>query len=178
MPVAVRPATPADIAALRRMKRELLAFENSLHVDTASDDDWRRDGFGPHAQFHAFVAEVDRQIVGMVTYSKRGFPGWRGRAFFVHDLYVDAAHRRRGCARALMAALAAKAQAQNAAFVELTVHANNDARNFYSRLGFAHVSHCMSYAAAQPALHALAGTSARLLSFPPQERARAQNKAG
>jgi GNAT superfamily N-acetyltransferase len=161
MSIAVRPATPADIPALCRMKMSLLALEDSLHVSTASEDDWRRDGFGPNAKFTALIAEIDGAPAGMATFSKRGFPGWDGSAFFLHDLYVEEVHRGRGCARALMAALAAEAQAENAAFIELTVDASNRAREFYQRMGFAHVSHCMTYVAAQPALSQLAAAAPR-----------------
>ena len=152
----IRSAVPSDIPALMRMKERLLTLEDSLHVATASEADWRRDGFGPRALFHALIAEIDGAAVGMTTYSRRGFPGWKGCAFFLHDLYVEESFRGRGCARALMAHLAAEAQAQNAAFIELTVDAANRARQFYERIGFAHVSHCMSYIAAQPVLRALA----------------------
>jgi len=161
--VSVRPATPADIPALMRMKASLLALEDSLHVATASEADWRRDGFGPQALFQALIAEISGEAAGMATYSRRGFPGWKGCAFFLHDLYVDEAFRGRGCARALMAQLAAEAKAKNAAFIELTVDAGNTARKFYERVGFAHVRHCMSYVAAQPALHKLAAEAAPAL---------------
>jgi len=157
--VIIRPATPADIPALHRMKTSLLALEDSLHVGTASEADWRRDGFGPQSQFTALVAEIDGDVIGMAIYSKRGFPGWNGAAFFMHDLYVEDAWRRHGYARALMARLAAEAQAQNVAFIELTVDAGNSARQFYQRMGFAHVSHCMTYVAAQPALRELAAAA-------------------
>jgi GNAT superfamily N-acetyltransferase len=158
MPIVVRPATPADIPALCRMKRSLLALEDSLHVGTASESDWRRDGFGPNATFNALIAEVDDAAAGMATFSRRGFPGWAGSAFFLHDLYVEETHRRRGIARALMAHLAGLARAEGVAFIELTVDKDNKARKFYERVGFAHVSRCMSYIAAQPAMQELAET--------------------
>jgi len=156
MSLIARHATPADIPALMRMKAALLASEDSLHVGVGSEDDWRRDGFGPMPKFQALVAEVAGVAAGMAIFSKRGFPGWGGSAFFLHDLYVDEAYRRRGCARALMAQLAIEAQVQNAAFIELTVNADNGAREFYRRMGFDHVSHCMTYIAAQPTLRSLA----------------------
>ena len=108
------------------------------------------------AKFTALVADVDGAAVGMAIYSKRGFPGWSGTTFFLHDLYVEKAHRGCGCARALMARLSAEAKAQNAAFIELTVD-NEQKRQFYERLGFNHVSHCMTYIAAQPAVRASRG---------------------
>jgi GNAT superfamily N-acetyltransferase len=156
---SIRAATPADIPALRRMKLKLLALENSLHVGTASEADWRRDGFGPAAKFTALVADVGGSAIGMAIYSRRGFPGWNGTTFFLHDLYVEEDHRGCGYARALMARLSAEARAQNAAFIELTVDKNNSARQFYQRLGFNHVSHCMTYVAAQPAVQQLAVTA-------------------
>jgi len=160
-PVIVRPATPADIPALCCLKLKLLALENSLHIGTASEDDWLRDGFGAAAKFTALVADADGAVVGMAIYSKRGFPGWNGTTFFVHDLYVEEAHRGRGCARALMMRLAAEAQAEKAAFIELTVDKNNEARKFYERVGFAHVSQCMAYVAAQPVLPQMAAGKER-----------------
>ena len=159
----IRPATPADIPALMRMKASLLALEDSLHVATASEADWRRDGFGAQALFHALVADIDGAAVGMAIYSRRGFPGWKGCAFFLHDLYVEETFRGRGCARALLAQLAAEAQAQDAAFIELTVDAANNARAFYARVGFTQLDHCMTYLAARPALDALAAEASRAL---------------
>ncbi len=138
---------------------KLLAAESSLHIGTASEDDWRRDGFGARAKFTALVAEYDSAVVGMVIYEKRGFPGWNGTALFMHDLFVEEAQRGRGCARALMAHLAGVAQAEGAAFIELTVDKDNKAREFYERVGFAHVSQCMNYVAAQPALAQLAAAA-------------------
>ena len=160
MSSAVRPATADDVPALRRMKTSLLALEGSLHVATASEADWRRDLFAPDARFSALVAEAGGKAVGMVTYEKRGFPGWSGCAFFMHDLYVDEAYRGRGLARTLMVRLAAEAETHKAAFIELTVDAANGAREFYARMGFAHVRHCMTYIAAQPALRDLTASAA------------------
>lgn len=152
----IRPASPADIPALCRMKGKLLALENALHVATASEDDWRRDGFGEAPKFTAWMAELHGAIIGMAIYSQRGFPGWAGTSLFVHDLYVEEEHRGRGFARAMLARIAADAKAQNATFLELNVHKANSARKFYQRLGFTNVSHCMVYVAALPAVQQLA----------------------
>jgi GNAT superfamily N-acetyltransferase len=154
--VTIRPAATADIPALMRMKAALLTLEDSMHVHTATAEDWRRDGFGPQAFFHALVADISSVPVGMATYSTRGFPGWKGCAFFLHDLYVEEVFRGLGCARGLMAHLAAEALRQNTAFIELTVDATNSARRFYERIGFTHVAHCTTYIAAQPELRRLA----------------------
>jgi GNAT superfamily N-acetyltransferase len=127
------------------------ALEDSLHVGTASEDDWRRDGFGPTAKFNALIAEIDGRTGrhGHFQQTRLSRLGWQ-RFFPARPL------RRGSPSRALMAALAAQAQAENAAFIELTVDTSNRAREFYQRMGFAHISHCMTYVAAQPALGQLA----------------------
>jgi hypothetical protein len=77
----VRPAEPADIPALMRLKRLLALDENALHAVRASAADWLRDGFGPRPGFTAFVAEIANPpiVVGMATCSRRTIPAGPGR---------------------------------------------------------------------------------------------------
>jgi GNAT superfamily N-acetyltransferase len=151
----IRPAAVADIAALRRLKDELLALENSAHVGNATEMDWRRDGFGPSAHFTCVVAEQDKTVIGVAIYSLRRFPGWNGIAAFLHDLYVQPRFRRQGVARALVAQVAADCLTCGVTFIELDVHAKNSARLFYARLGFEQVTDCATYVAPARALRAL-----------------------
>jgi len=141
---AVRAAEPPDIPALMRLKLMLAESENSAHAVRASAADWLRDGFGEHAGFCAFVAELNRtvvgnSIVGMATCSRR-----------------VTAHRRRGIAGALMARVAAYACELGSPIVELTVRADNPAQTFYRQNGFAHLPHCLTYVLAGSPLAALA----------------------
>ena len=52
----VRPAVPADIPALMRMKYDLACEDGTADCIGASDQDWLRDGFGSNARFTAAVA--------------------------------------------------------------------------------------------------------------------------
>jgi ribosomal protein S18 acetylase RimI-like enzyme len=158
IPFRIRPAEPADIPALMRVKRLLAADENSLHAVRASAADWLRDGFGPHPGFIAFVAEIEsaKSVVGMATLSRRTITGWNGSVVFLQDLYVEADYRNSGIARALVARVAAYAHDLGSPIVELTVRADNPAQEFYQRNGFAHLPHCLTYVLAGPALEALA----------------------
>jgi ribosomal protein S18 acetylase RimI-like enzyme len=159
-PFYVRAATPADVPALMRLKRLLAQGENSLHAVCATAADWLRDGFGPGAGFSAFVAEARHEntgtVIGMATCSRRTITGWNGPVIFLQDLFVDADYRRRGVARALMARVAAHASDLGSPIVELTVRADNPARDFYQRNGFAHLPLCLTYVLAGSALTALA----------------------
>jgi GNAT superfamily N-acetyltransferase len=167
----VRAAQPHDIPALMRLKRLLAAGEDSLHAVNASEANWLRDGFGPHAGFTAFVAEstgaaqgdpgigdhiMGNRIVGMATCSRRIITGWNGPVIFLQDLFVEPDHRAHGVARALMAQVAALAGDLGSPIVELTVRADNPAQQFYLRSGFQPIPQCLTYVLAGPALLALA----------------------
>jgi len=92
----VRPAMPADVPALLRLKRQLAIMENAEFVLRATAQDWLRDGFGPRAQFTAFVAEQAGAVVGMATASERYYTSWAGCTLYVQDIYVDPPWRGRG----------------------------------------------------------------------------------
>jgi ribosomal protein S18 acetylase RimI-like enzyme len=153
----IRAAGPADVPALMRLKRLLAEAEDSLHAVRASAADWLRDGFGPHAGFTAYVADIGSTVVGMATCSRRTITGWNGPIVFLQDLFVEPAHRRRGIAEALVARVAALARELGSPIVELTVRAdNNSAQTFYQRAGFLPLPQCLTYVLAGTALDALA----------------------
>lgn len=153
----IRAAQPADVPALMRLKRLLAEAEDSLHAVRAGTADWLRDGFGPHAGFTAYLAEVGSAAVGMATCSRRTITGWNGPILFLQDLFVEPTHRRRGIAEALIARVAALAHELGSPIVELTVRAdNNPAQTFYQSAGFLPLPQCLTYVLAGPALDALA----------------------
>ena len=152
----VRAAQPVDIPELIRLKRLLAQDEDSVHAVRANAADWLRDGFGPNAGFTAFVAEIGDAVIGMATCSQRVITGWSGPIVFLQDLFVEPEYRKRGVARALTARVAAHAHKLGSPIVELTVRADNPARAFYQRNGFAHLPQCHTYVLAGPALAALA----------------------
>jgi ribosomal protein S18 acetylase RimI-like enzyme len=156
----IRAAQPRDIPALMRLKRLLAQAEDSLHALSASEADWLRDGFGAEAGFIAFVAQTADTagdgIVGMATCSRRKLTGWNGPVVFLQDLFVEAAYRKHGVARALMARIAALACEIGSPIVELTVRSDNSAQAFYQRSGFEPLPQCLTYVLSGPALAALA----------------------
>jgi len=154
----VRTAVPSDISALIAMKWQLAILESAELAMRATERDWLRDGFGPDARFHAYVAEGDAAVIGMVTVSERYYTGWAGFSVYIQDIYVAPAHRRRGVAGALVARVAACAVERGCPFVELTVRDDNPARKLYRRTGFAPVRHCGAYVLGGMALADLANT--------------------
>lgn len=160
VPVKIRDALPRDVPELMRLKRLLAEGEDALHALSASEADWLRDGFGPKPGFTAFVAErIDMAagaIIGMATCSQRVVTGWNGPVVFLQDLFVETEYRAQGIARALVARVAALARELGSPIVELTVHADNPAQQFYVSTGFQPLPQCLTFVISGPALEKLA----------------------
>lgn len=157
----IRPAIPADVPAVFRMKRALARDEGNEAVLLASEQDWLRDGFGAGARFHCLVAEYGGEPVGMVTYSAVYMTALAGPIFTIQDLYVEPERRKLGAGRALLARVAAVALERGVPLIELNVMDANPARKFYRRLGFGHLQQCLTYALGGDALTALAAAAGR-----------------
>ena len=157
--MALRVATPTDIPALMALKREMAIADGSEPLVDATVEDWVMGGFGPRPQFAAFVAEpeqADDDVVGMLIFNERYYAGWARPSFYVQDLYVVPAYRRRGIGRDLLARLSAHAVSRNAAMVEMHAHTANPAGQLYRRAGFQPQPQCRAYTLWGPALAKLA----------------------
>jgi GNAT superfamily N-acetyltransferase len=151
----VRPATPGDVPALFRMKRALTAMEGGDAILRATEEHWRRDGFGPAARFRSFIAEAAGRPAGMVTCSEVYMTALGGPVFSVNDIYVEPAQRRLGTGRKLLAAVAALALERGVPLIVLSVTDANPARSFYDRLNFRNLAGCLTYAIGGEPLMAL-----------------------
>jgi len=143
----IRAYEPArDLAEFRALNVEHQNFSRSLEpswpegkriVDEYSDyllkDVAARDGC-------IFMAEIDGAVAGMIcAVSRMGPHSPDDPAVFawVHDIYVRPAYRRRGVAKALMAAAEDFVKARGARELRLSViDRNADARAMYAELGF------------------------------------------
>jgi GNAT superfamily N-acetyltransferase len=136
MTLSVRPAAAGDEAEILRMIRALAAFEREPDAVKATEAMLARALFGDGAHVHAHLAERDGRAVGLALWFLN-FSTWTGRpGLYLEDLFVDAAERRSGVARALMVALAREAQARGCARMDWAVlDWNEEAMRFYERLG-------------------------------------------
>ena len=94
----IRPATEQDIPQLLPLMRALAKFEHYLDVFAVNEDILREQGFrNDPPDFHAFVADADGTLVGMLVYLPRslhrdrqtdavrqGAVRCRGRAWAAH----------------------------------------------------------------------------------------------
>lgn len=154
--VTVRPAVEADCATILRFVTDLAVFENEPDAVKATEEDFRRDGWGANPVFEALIAELDGAPVGFAL-CFRNYSTWEGRAgLFVEDLYVAPEARRFGVGRRLLAAVARRAVERGCRRVDLNVLHWNPARDFYDRVGFKHMEDWRPYRLTGAALAALA----------------------
>ena len=154
--IAIRNAGPDDAGTIVRLIRELAVYENLLEEVRISEADVLRDGFGARPCFECLLAEMDGDAVGFAIH-RPNYSTFEGRAgLFVEDLFVAERARRLGVGRMLMARLAAIARERGCSHMNLAVLHWNPAREFYDRIGFAHLEDWLPYGISGHALARLA----------------------
>ncbi len=157
--VAVRPAVESDCSTILAFVHDLAAFENESHSVKASEEDFRRNGWGDAPVFEALIAELDGAPVGFAL-TFRTFSTWEGQpGLFVEDLYVSPGARKHGVGRALLSAVARRAVERGYRRVDLNVLDWNPARGFYDRIGFRQLKEWLPYRLTGAGLAALASES-------------------
>lgn len=163
--IQIRPARENDCAQILQLVKELAAFEELSDQVRATEEDLRRDGFGPSPRFECLLAETyegsgtSPAVVGFalffLTYSTfAGRPG-----LYLEDIYVRETARGLGAGRQLLASLAAIARERDCPRLDLSVLHWNPARGFYEKLGIRPQSEWLSYRLEGNHLQELADTA-------------------
>src|SRR6516162_3995796 len=104
----VRRAIPQDAADITDMIHALAEFERAPEQCTVTETQISTALFNNSPTVHGHIAEVDGEIAAMALWFL-SFSTWDGVAgIYLEDLFVRPRFRRRGLARALLAALAAE----------------------------------------------------------------------
>ena len=132
----VRPATPADVPAILQLIIALATYEREPDAVRATEQSLTESLFAQDAQVHAYVAELDEDIVGIAIWFLN-YSTWTGRpGLYLEDLFVADAARGTGAGKALFQALAREAQARGCARIDWAVlDWNTPAMDFYRALG-------------------------------------------
>ncbi len=140
MNVVVRPADPADAAALVALARAVGGEPEGWLI---SDSTWRSVGderryvraIRRHPDAAVLVALLGEELVGRLSLARDPHPASRHVADL--GLMVSSAHRRRGVGRALLGAAEAWAGPAGIRKLELHVFPHNDAaRRLYESCGY------------------------------------------
>jgi ribosomal protein S18 acetylase RimI-like enzyme len=145
--VFVRPATPADLAAIGRLGALLVRLHHDLDPDrfiAATPQTERSYGsfLGSQLAEPGIVVLVAERAGEVVGYTYAGIEGTdymslRGPAGALYDILVDPAHRGRGVGRMLLDATLEALRAKGAPRVVLsTAEGNEPAQRLFARAGF------------------------------------------
>ena len=135
-PYHIRPGAAQDIPDLMRLINDLAAYERAPNEVENSEaqllEDWQH-----HESFKFLVAEAKDRVVGISLYYPR-YSTWKGRCYYLEDLYVEPAYRGVGIGLALIEATANEARKAGAGRLDWQVIDWNDpAVKFYKQLGAA-----------------------------------------
>lgn len=131
-----REAALQDIPLILSLIRELAEYEREPDAVRCTEDDLRRDGFGPNPKFRVILAEWNGAPAGMALFFNY-YSTWQGRAgIYLEDLFVRPEFREKGVGKALMIQLARTAIAENYYGLRWEVlNWNETAMEFYRHLG-------------------------------------------
>ena len=135
-PTLIRPATPADVALILELIRELADYEKLAHEAVADAASLQRDLFGERRYADVLIAEVAGEGAGFALFFHNystflGKPG-----LYLEDLFVRPRFRGLGLGKRLMQELARIALDRGCGRFEWSVlDWNTPAIEFYRRLG-------------------------------------------
>lgn len=97
----IRKATRDDMSQVLGLINELAVFEKEPDAVEVTVSDLELNGFGPKANFHCFVAEVNGKVQGIALVYNR-FSTWKGNVLHLEDLIVSDELRGHGIGGALL----------------------------------------------------------------------------
>lgn len=131
----IRKGTPNDMPAVLDLITELAVFEKEPDAVVISTEDLVRDGFSENPLFHTFVAEVNKEIIGVALYYYR-FSTWKGKTIHLEDLIVKENNRGTGAGFALYSEIIKQGKKDNVRRIEWNVlDWNTPAIAFYEKSG-------------------------------------------
>ena len=134
--IKTRPATAADVPTILGFIRALAEYESLTHLMQATEQQLRTHLFGDRPAAEVLIGLLDGEPAGFALFFPNfstflGLPG-----IYLEDLFVIPAARRRGVAKALLAAVAELAVRRGCGRLEWSVlDWNQPAIDFYQRHG-------------------------------------------
>jgi GNAT superfamily N-acetyltransferase len=168
-PTVIRPAAPGDAGPIVEMVHQLADFERAPDQCTLTEPALAAALFGPDPVAGCHVGQVGDEVAAMALWF-RNFSTWDGVAgIHLEDLFVRPQFRRRGLARALLAALARECLERGYSRLGWSVlDWNAGAIAFYESVGARPMPEWIGYRVDGPALSAL--TSWPLILMKPKPR--------
>jgi GNAT superfamily N-acetyltransferase len=132
----IREATPADVALLLVLFRELAEYERMSEELKATEELIHEALFGAGPAAEALIAEREGEVAGYALFYPTFSTFLSIQGIWLEDLYVRPEHRRGGTGRALLATVAARLRERGGGRLEWSALEWNElALGFYRGLG-------------------------------------------
>jgi GNAT superfamily N-acetyltransferase len=133
--IIIRRATKEDIGLVRDLVMELAIFERAPEEVTSSLADYIQEGFSDNPLFTANLIYLNDKLAGFSLWYYR-FSTWKGRRFYLEDLYIKEAYRGKGLGKNLINEAIAEAKRMKCTGMMWQVlDWNQPAIDFYNTLG-------------------------------------------
>jgi len=158
--LTIRSATVNDIPVILDFIRRLAEYERAPDAVVATEEDLKRDGFGPEPKYRCVLAEWNNTPSGFAFYFYI-YSTWIGRpGLYLEDLFVLPEMRGKGIGKALLRHLARIAVRENCYGMRWQVlDWNEPSIRFYESLGATMLKDWETMRLMGPALARLAGGS-------------------
>ncbi len=157
--LSIRNATINDVPLILDFIRKLAEYEREPNAVVATEDDLRRDGFGPDPKYHCLVAEWDNTPSGFAFFFFN-YSTWLGKpGLYLEDIFVLPEMRGKSIGKALLQRLAQIAVEEKCYGMRWQVLKwNEPALKFYNTLGATIMDEWETMRLMEPALSRLAGS--------------------
>jgi GNAT superfamily N-acetyltransferase len=134
--ITIRAAQANDVPSLMKMIHDLALFEKAPEKVWNTEAQLMQDGFGTQPKYQAWVADAGAKgLVGMAI-AFEAYSTWKGRFYYLDDLYIHPDFRRRQIGEQLIQAVVDYARQHHYPMVKWQVlEWNENAIAFYEKLG-------------------------------------------
>lgn len=133
MEVKIRRAIKEDGEAMMQLVKELALYEKAPQEVTVDFNHFIESGFGEKPVWWAYVAEVDRKVIGFALYYIR-YSTWKGQRLYLEDILVTEPFRGKGIGKLLFDRLIEEAKEKKlSGMVWQVLEWNEPAINFYKK---------------------------------------------
>ena len=131
--ITIRTATAKDVPTIMKLVRELAEFEKAPNEVVNTEAIMIEQGFGLNPAFHAIVAEIGGNVIGMSVFYY-SYSTWKGKSIYIDDIIINEAFRGKGIGSKLMEATILKAKQENVGKLHWQVLKWNEAAiKFYQK---------------------------------------------
>lgn len=101
MNIEIKRAQASDVPEILALVKALALFEKAPEQVSVSAQDYLENGFGPNALFESNLIYCEGQLAGFSLWYYR-FSTWKGKRFYLEDLYIKEEYRGRGLGKRLL----------------------------------------------------------------------------